>query len=33
MILDTAGRLHINDELMGELGARSNKALTSPHQI
>lgn len=31
LILDTAGRLHINDELMGEL-AGVNKAL-GPHQI
>jgi len=31
VILDTAGRLHINDELMGELKA-VNQALT-PHQI
>jgi len=31
LILDTAGRLHINDELMGELG-KVNKAV-SPHQI
>ena len=31
LILDTAGRLHINDELMGELQA-VNRALT-PHQI
>ncbi|MCB9845453.1 MAG: signal recognition particle protein [Phycisphaeraceae bacterium] len=31
LILDTAGRLHVNDELMGEL-AQVNKAL-SPHQI
>lgn len=31
VILDTAGRLHINDELMGELGGV--KAATGPHQI
>jgi len=31
LILDTAGRLHINDELMGEL-AQVNRAM-SPHQI
>ncbi|MEZ6241866.1 MAG: signal recognition particle protein [Phycisphaerales bacterium] len=31
LILDTAGRLHVNDELMGEL-QRVNKALT-PHHI
>ena len=31
VILDTAGRLHINDELMGELGAV--KAATAPHQV
>lgn len=31
LILDTAGRLHINDELMGELDA-VNRAL-NPHQI
>jgi len=31
LILDTAGRLHINDELMGEL-AQVNQAVT-PHQV
>ena len=31
LILDTAGRLHINDELMGEL--RRVNAAVSPHQI
>lgn len=31
VILDTAGRLHINDELMGELGAV--KSATAPHQV
>lgn len=31
LILDTAGRLHVNDELMGEL-RKVNQALT-PHQI
>jgi len=31
LILDTAGRLHINDELMGELG-RVNRSV-KPHQI
>ncbi|MDX2017183.1 MAG: signal recognition particle protein, partial [Planctomycetota bacterium] len=31
LILDTAGRLHVNDELMGEL-AQVNRALT-PHHI
>jgi signal recognition particle subunit SRP54 len=31
LILDTAGRLHVNDELMKELGAV--KAATQPHQI
>jgi signal recognition particle subunit SRP54 len=31
LILDTAGRLHINDELMGELAA-VNRAL-NPHQV
>ncbi len=31
LILDTAGRLHINDELMGEL--RSVNAAVEPHQI
>ena len=31
VILDTAGRLHVNDELMGEL--RQVASATSPHQI
>ncbi|MFM9958242.1 MAG: signal recognition particle receptor subunit alpha [Phycisphaerales bacterium] len=31
VILDTAGRLHINDELMGELGGVKNATL--PHQV
>ncbi len=31
LILDTAGRLHVNDELMGELG--QVKALLNPHHI
>lgn len=31
LLLDTAGRLHVNDELMGEL--RSINASISPHQI
>ena len=31
LILDTAGRLHINDDLMGELG-QINRAV-GPHQI
>ncbi|MCH8507460.1 MAG: signal recognition particle protein [Phycisphaerales bacterium] len=31
LILDTAGRLHVNDELMGELG--QVKSLLSPHHI
>ena len=31
LILDTAGRLHINDELMGEL--RSVNEAVGPHQI
>ena len=30
-IIDTAGRLHINEELMGEL--RNIKAAVSPHEI
>lgn len=31
VIIDTAGRLHINEELMGELG--SIKEIVSPHEI
>ena len=31
VIIDTAGRLHINEELMGEL--RNIKAAVSPHEI
>lgn len=31
VIIDTAGRLHINEELMGEL--RNIKATVSPHEI
>src|SRR6185369_9551514 len=31
LILDTAGRLHVNDELMGELAAVSR--MVRPHQV